>query len=220
MANILIVEDDTSLQTLIKYDLEMIGYSCDTCDDGSLAIDLIKSNNYEIILLDYMLPSKNGIEVLQTIRSFNKDSYVILLTAIGDEITKLRAFESGCDDYVTKPFSMREVIARIKAFQNRNNKQDIQVFKHLQIDLKKHLILNQGVEVDLTLTEFNLFLYLFNNCDNVVSREQILDYIWGYEYDGETRVVDIYVHKLRDKLGLDGYIKTVRGVGYILRLQL
>lgn len=217
MKKILIVEDELSLQKLIKYDLEKAGYESQIIDDGDKVFEEVNNNHYDVILLDLMLPNKNGIEICKEIRSINSEVYVILLTAIDDEFTKLDAFEAGADDYITKPFSIREVLARINVGLKRSKTiNDELTFKHLKIDIQKREVYLNEKNVKLTYTEFELIKYLIAHQNIVISREDLIEKIWGYDYLGETRTVDVYCHKLRDKLELGEYLKTIRGVGYML----
>ncbi len=215
---VLVVEDEHSLRRLLKYDLESQGHEVLVVEDGMSAVEIVKKEEVELILLDLMLPKMDGIEVCHEIRKFNTEVYIILLTAIDEEISKLEAFKAGADDYVTKPFSMREIFARMKAASKRFVvKSKALTYQHLTIDLEKHLVFCDDSEVNITFKEFELITYLILNEGKALEREKILERIWGYDYLGETRVVDIYIHKIRDKLQLESYIKTVRGVGYMLR---
>lgn len=217
MAKILIVEDELSILKLIEYDLKNVGHECTTCSNGDEAIDIFKDNSFDIVLLDYLLPGKSGVEICSAIRNIDKDVYVILLTAVGDETSKLKAFECGADDYVVKPFSMKEVIARIDRALKRINVNTLISFKHISVDINLRTVLCNNVEVNLTKTEYEFIKFLVEKKGTVITREEILNRVWGYDYIGETRTVDVYAHKLRDKLDLDDYLKTVRGVGYTLR---
>ncbi len=218
MAKILIVEDELSILKLIEYNLNEVGHECVLCSNGDEAIDVFDENTFDVVLLDYMLPGKSGVEICSSIRSKNNDVYIILLTAVGDETSKLKAFECGADDYVVKPFSMNEVIARIDSALKRLNKKCSNLdFMHVSIDTNSRIVFCSGNEVKLTKTEYEFIKFLVEKKSYVITREEILNRVWGYDYIGETRTVDVYAHKLRDKLKLDGYLKTVRGVGYTLR---
>ncbi len=218
MPSVLVVEDEVSIQKLIKYDLEHENYQVVTCGDGLGVEEIIKNNSFDIILLDMMLPNKNGIEICKDIRMFDEDVYIILLTAVGDELSKLDAFNAGADDYVVKPFSMREVIARMNSALKRSRKNFEEVsFKHIRVNSVKRTVYLNEAEVKLTYTEYELLNYMLVNKNKVISRDELLEKIWGYDYAGETRTVDVYAHKIRDKLKLSDYLKTVHGIGYILK---
>lgn len=221
MAKILIVEDELSIQKLIEYDLKNAGHECVTCGNGKEAISIYDNDLFDIVLLDYLLPEKTGIEICEYIRNKSQDVYIILLTAVGDEVSKLKAFECGADDYIVKPFSMREVIARIdNALKRLKKSKSNYTFKHLRIDESVRIVYWNDREIELTKTEYELLKFYVENQNNVISREEILIKVWGYDYVGETRTVDVYTHKLREKLGLEEDLKTVRGVGYILRSKI
>lgn len=218
MAKVLIVEDEISIQKLIEYDLVNAGFETVVCGDGSEALDIFKSNDFDVVLLDYLLPNKTGVEICSEIRQINNDVYIILLTAVGDEESKLKAFECGADDYILKPFSILEVIARINNALARISKKSYStVFEHIRIDEETRSVYNNDNKIELTKTEYAMIKYLVSNQGKVVKREDILTNVWGYEYIGETRTVDVYAHKLREKLDLENTLKTVRGVGFILR---
>ncbi len=221
VAKILIVEDELSILKLIEYDLSNAGHECTTCTNGIDALRFFDESSYDIILLDYMLPGKNGVEICKYIREKDKSVYVILITAVTDEASKLKAFEVGADDYIIKPFSIKEVLARIEnAYKRISVKSDVLTFLHITLDDSQRSVTCHGASLVLTKTEYELLKYLLTNKDKVVSREKILEHVWGYDYIGETRTVDVYAHKLRDKLDLNKHLKTVRGVGYILRSNL
>lgn len=221
---ILVVDDETAISDIIKYNFENEGYLIDTANNGIKAIELNKEHHYDLILLDIMMPKLNGFETLREIRK-DSDIPVIMLTAREDEVDKVLGLELGADDYVVKPFSMRELIARVKAvlrrFDSKNKKEDEDTtlkVKDLEIDLNKYQVIKNGESIELTLREFELLKFLANSPGKVFSREELLEEVWEYEYYGDIRTVDVTVRRLREKIeDEDGdfkYIKTKRGVGY------
>lgn len=220
MAKILIVEDEISIQKLIEYELTNSGHDCFVCGDGISAIEMCNDNHFDIVLLDHMLPGKTGVEICEYIRTKNDVTYIIMLTAVNDDENKLRAFDLGADDYIVKPFSIKEVQARISRALKRLNNVEKLMFRNIVVDETKRVVFLNEEEIELTKTEYELTKFLIKHKEQVITREEILSSVWGYDYVGETRTVDVYAHKLREKLGLENYLKTVRGVGYILRGEL
>lgn len=220
MAKILIVEDEQSIQKMIQYDLTQLGYEVTLASDGLSGLQAAKENIYDIIVLDLMLPKLSGLELCKTLRREHNQAYIIMLTAMDEEMQKIEGFDAGADDYMTKPFSPRELAARIKAALRRTEQKEKDVIlKHQNITLNTQsyeAYLNDQ-KLTLTLKEFELLHYLIDNRGIVLSRDQLLKTLWGYSYDGDTRVVDVHIFKLRDKLDPKAQmIKTVRGVGYKL----
>ena len=220
MAKILIVEDEQSIQKMIQYDLTQLGYEVTLASDGLSGLQAAKENIYDIIVLDLMLPKLGGLELCKTLRREHNQAYIIMLTAMDEEMQKIEGFDAGADDYMTKPFSPRELAARIKAALRRSDQKEKDVIlKHQNITLNTQsyeAYLNDE-KLKLTLKEFELLHYLIDNRGIVLSRDQLLKTLWGYSYDGDTRVVDVHIFKLRDKLDPEALmIKTVRGVGYKL----
>ncbi len=220
MAKILIVEDEQSIQKMIQYDLTQLGYEVTLASDGLSGLQAAKENIYDIIVLDLMLPKLGGLELCKTLRREHNQAYIIMLTAMDEEMQKIEGFDAGADDYMTKPFSPRELAARIKAALRRSDQKEKDVIlKHQNITLNTQsyeAYLNDE-KLKLTLKEFELLHYLIDNRGIVLSRDQLLKTLWGYSYDGDTRVVDVHIFKLRDKLDPEAQmIKTVRGVGYKL----
>ncbi len=220
MARILIVEDEQSIQKMIQYDLTQLGYEVTLASDGLSGLQAAKENIYDIIVLDLMLPKLSGLELCKTLRREHNQAYIIMLTAMDEEMQKIEGFDAGADDYMTKPFSPRELAARIKAALRRTEQKEKDVIlKHQNITLNTQsyeAYLNDK-KLTLTLKEFELLHYLIDNRGIVLSRDQLLKTLWGYSYDGDTRVVDVHIFKLRDKLDPEAQmIKTVRGVGYKL----
>ena len=232
MQKILVVEDDASIRELVVWNLSEEGYECICAADGSQGIDAAKREMPDLILLDLMLPGVDGFEVLKGLRSGGVQTPVIMLTAKTEETDKVLGLEFGADDYITKPFGVRELKARIKAVLRRYRAEsadeggiidggtatiDLFTIGPLTIDVPRHEVSVNGEGVALTLKEFELLRMLAVNRGMVLTREQLLDIIWGYEYLGETRTVDVHIRYLRKKLGAAGEcILTVRGLGYKL----
>lgn len=225
---ILIIDDESNIVELIKYNLEMNGYKVLYAYDGNEGLNIAREQKPDLILLDIMLPKMDGFDVCKEIKKDKDIEHipVIMLTAKGEEFDKILGLELGADDYITKPFSVRELLARIKAVMRRNKKEEnSQVIKldNLIIDFDKHEVLKSGKKVDLTLKEFELLRLLILNKGKVLTRDFLLDKIWGYEYYGETRTVDVHVRHLRQKIEDDDknprYIETIRGIGYKFKEQ-
>jgi len=221
--NILVVDDEKNIRDLIKFNLEKEQFQVVLAENGSDALEKL-NENIDLVILDIMLPGIDGMEVCKKIRNntqFQKIP-VIMLTAKGEEIDKVLGLEIGADDYIVKPFSPRELIARIKAiFRRVEDKEEKKVNKkiikseNLEINLDTHEVLKYGNKITLTPKEFQLLKLLLINKYNVLSREKLLKKIWGYNYDGNTRTVDVHIRRLRKKIG-EEYIETVQGVGYKL----
>jgi two-component system response regulator VicR len=224
---VLVVDDEKSIGDIVKFNLEKEGYMVELAYDGEEAIKKVYEVLPDLILLDIMLPKKDGFQVLKEIRKEFKIP-VLMLTAKEEEVDKVLGLELGADDYITKPFSMRELVARVKAnlrrveFSNVDPKdEDILVIDDLLIDLNKYEVRKRGQVIDLTLREFELLKFLASSAEQVFTREQLLEEVWGYEYYGDIRTVDVTVRRLREKIeDKDGeykYIMTKRGVGYYFR---
>ncbi|KZL94409.1 response regulator transcription factor [Clostridium magnum] len=220
---ILIVDDEEHIRELIKFNLDTNGYRTICADNGLEALRMVKSENPQLILLDVMLPNMDGYDVCKEIRRDNSISStpIIMITAKGEEFDKVLGLELGADDYMTKPFSIRELIARVKAILRRTNIKPIDnsySFGTVNIDFEKHEVTKEGAKVELTLKEFELLEILIKNKGRVMTRDFLLDEIWGYEYIGETRTVDVHIRHLRQKVEDDDknpkYIETIRGIGY------
>lgn len=214
------VEDDSNIRELVVYTLESTGMKARGFEDGKEFMEALAFESPELILLDIMLPGEDGMEILRRLKSSSntKNIPVIMVTAKGAEYDKVKGLDSGADDYVTKPFGMMELVSRVKAVLRRTGKQEEEtVFKvgTLKLDEKKHEVTVEGQKAALTLKEFELLDRLIRNRNIVLTRDQLLTEIWGYDFDGETRTVDVHVRTLRQKLGSAGeLIETVRGVGY------
>ena len=221
------VEDDSNIRELVVYTLETTGYKARGFEDGKAFLEALALETPELILMDIMLPGEDGMALLKRLKASAKtqDIPVIMMTAKGSEYDKVLGLDSGADDYVTKPFGMMELISRIKAVLRRTEKnamkiEDKIVLNGLTIDVKKHEVTVEGEPVSLTLKEFELLRRMMKNLGIVLTRDQLLEDIWGYDFDGETRTVDVHVRTLRQKLGKAGeLIETVRGVGYKMREQ-
>lgn len=215
------VEDDSSIRELIIYTLNNTGFSAEGFENGKELFSALPKYKPELILLDIMLPGENGIQILKRLRSdaLYKSIPVILLTAKSTEYDKVIGLDSGADDYITKPFGMMELISRIKAVLRRTEKKDtdkeIYSIGKVYLNTKAHTVIIDNQAIDLTLKEFELLYTLMANAGIVLTRDTLLENIWGYEYGGETRTVDVHIRTLRSKLGSAGdMIETIRGVGY------
>ena len=222
MATILVVDDEESILNVVEAYLKGDGHTVYLARDGVSGLATFRRHNPDIVILDVMLPEMDGMEVLQHIRR-ESSVYVLMLTAKSEEFDRVMGLTIGADDYLTKPFSPRELVARVKAIlrRGRNAAQDerqILTFKHLKIDIARHEVERDGEPIELTLLEFNLLATLATYAGMVLSREQLLERVWGYDFYGEVRVVDVHIGHIRQKLEIDQanpqFIETVRGVGY------
>ena len=219
MPRILVVDDEERIRDIIKQYLEFEGFSSDEAEDGAVAYEKAKSQKFDLILMDIMMPNCDGITALRKIREFS-DVPVILLTAKGEEYDKVFGFDLGADDYVVKPFSPRELMSRIKAIlkltqppQQENKK--AYTFRTLEVNPKSYEIKIDGQKVTVTPKEFELLLFFIQNKNTVITRDTILNKIWGYDFYGDSRTVDTHVKMLRSNLGeYRDLIKTIWGVGY------
>ncbi|MCT2537426.1 response regulator transcription factor [Aquibacillus koreensis] len=227
-ARVLVVDDEDRIRRLIRMYLEREEYVVDEAEDGSKGVELALENDYDVILLDIMMPVKDGIEACKEIRE-QKTTPIIMLTAKGEEANRIQGFEVGTDDYIVKPFSPREVVLRVKALIRRSSAtnflktdsttKDMLEFPHLVIDNDAHRVLADGIEVGLTPKEYELLYFLAKAPDKVYDREQLLKEVWKYEFFGDLRTVDTHVKRLREKLNKVSkdaakMIVTVWGVGY------
>lgn len=218
MRKILIIEDEENIRKIIAYDLNKAGYSVDEAEDGRKGLSLAFENNYDLILIDWMLPEISGIAIINQLRKKNNESILFMLTAKDGEEDIIEAFEAGADDYMSKPFSPRELLARINAHIKRVKKNDERrEYLDIVIDEKKRTVFIADKKVDLTKKEYDLLSYFILNNNIVLSRDKILNDLWGFDYDGDTRIVDVHTFKLRSKLkGSKATITSSRGVGYIM----
>ena len=220
MIRVLVIEDEERILNIIREYLEFEGYEVDEAKNGQLGIERFYERDYDCIILDIMMPKISGLDVLREIRNSSQVP-VIMLTAKGEEYDRLRGFELGADDYVLKPFSPRELMARIKVILRRNKKflDSIYIHKGLKIDLSGRQVSVDGEFIKLTPKEFDLLVYMFKNENIALSRQQILDGVWGFDFLGEDRTVDTHIKLLRDSLGpYKDIIKTIWGTGYKLEL--
>ena len=224
MTKILLVEDEEKLARFVELELKHEGYQVDKAFDGRDGLEKAESGNYELVLLDIMLPGLNGLEVLRRLRKEENPVPVIMLTARDAVMDKVTGLDMGADDYITKPFSIEELLARIRAAlrkQSAQKKEDsVMTCADLTVDVSRHRVTRGGKEIELTSREFSLLQHFMENKTLVLSRDQLLEKVWGYGYLGETNVVDVYVRYLRGKIdeGFDNkLLQTVRGVGYVLR---
>ena len=215
--SILVMEDDVNIQELIVEFLKAEGYDVDYASDGLEGIQLFKKKEYDLVLLDIMMPNLDGYSVCKMIRQ-TSNVPIIFLTALNEESNQLKGFELECDDYITKPFSFNLLIQRVKAVLRRgriNISSDLLIFEKLKLDLNTYSVQIDDQHIELTLKEFNILKMLIEKYPQVVTRENLLDSIWGYDYYGDTRIVDAHIKNLRKKIILP-YIKTVKGIGYTL----
>ena len=221
MKQIYVVEDEKDIVDLLQYNLEKEGYRVLFSLDGSEALKRIPEKTPDLILLDLMLPGTDGLTVCRTLKNNPKTAHipVVMLTAKGEESDKVVGLELGADDYITKPFSVKELMARVKAvlrrFEKAGEGSPIQKFKDLTLDRSRHHVEMKGKVLDLTAKEFELLDYFLTHADRVLTRDVLLNNVWGYDYFGTTRTVDVHVRRLREKLGpYSEYLQTVKGYGY------
>lgn len=214
------VEDDGNIRELVVYTLETTGFEARGFEDGAAFFEALAGKLPELVLLDIMLPGEDGLEILKKLKASarTRNIPVIMLTAKGSEYDKVMGLDGGADDYVTKPFGMMELVSRIRAVLRRSRQKeqgDMLMTGSLCLNRKKHEVTVKGEAVSLTLKEFELLRLLLENPNVVLTRDRLLEDIWGYDFDGETRTVDVHIRTLRQKLGEEGNrIETVRGVGY------
>ncbi|EEJ42033.1 response regulator receiver domain protein [Leuconostoc mesenteroides subsp. cremoris ATCC 19254] len=228
MTKILVVDDETAIATLLQYNLQQNGYEVTVASDGLSAYQKAKEQQFNAILLDLMLPEMDGMTVLKQLRQDKVSTPIILVTAKGDELDRVLGLELGADDYITKPFSPREVVARLKAVLRRSQvstdtyKTDEMVIsiQDLLINDSKKTVMKENIVLSLTPREYDLLLYFAQRLGRVIDRETILTAVWGYEYTGESRMVDMHISNLRDKIESNPkapkILKTVRGFGYTM----
>ena len=228
MVKILIVEDEPAMQLGLRDNLEYEGYQVEVCGDGKEGLEVILSDTYDLVLLDVMLPSMSGFDVCKAARAAGNDTPVILLTARGEEIDKVLGLELGADDYITKPFSVRELLARIKANLRRSNRQSVNTSSQpvtigkASVDFNAYRAVNSTTQQDISFShkEYELLRYLYERQHAVVSRHDLLEQIWGYEQQPTTRTVDNFIARIRQKIEPDPHhptvIITAHGTGYKL----
>lgn len=220
MYEVLIVEDEENIASFINMELSHEGYKTEMCNDGKEGLEKAIEKDYDMIILDLMLPTLNGLEVCRRLRK-SKNTPIIMLTARDNVMDKVSGLQMGADDYIVKPFAIEELLARIETILRRvnlnNNKVSTLKFKDITIDIEARIVKCRDEVVNLTTTEYELLLQLIRHENKVLTRDYLLEHVWGYDYDAETNVVDVYIRHLRSKLKNDDYIHTVRGVGYVLR---
>lgn len=224
---ILIVEDEARIARVISLELKHEGYAVEIVDNGKDAINRAKEEKWDLILLDVMLPEMSGFEVLRRLRMVDEQTPVILLTARNSVFDKVNGLDHGANDYITKPFEMEELLARIRSAirvattaQVKKSANAMKVVDDLEVDEGARVVKRAGIPIELTRREFDLLVFLMDHCNQVLSREQLLNEVWGFDYAGETNVVDVYIGYLRKKIDHDfshPLIHTVRGVGFMIK---
>ena len=225
---VLIIEDEKNLARFVDLELQHEGYETAICHDGRKGLETALNQEWDVILLDLMLPELNGLEVCRRMRPI-KDTPIIIMTARDSVIDRVSGLDQGADDYIVKPFAIEELLARLRALfrridhnkEEKNQSQQSSVkYRNLVIEKKGRIVKRDDQVIDLTKREYELLLYLMENLNTVMSREVLLDKVWGYKTEVETNVVDVYIRYLRNKIdvpGKDSYIQTVRGTGYVMR---
>ncbi|WP_100405085.1 response regulator transcription factor [Bacillus solitudinis] len=230
---LLVVDDEQSIVTLLQFNLEKSGYEVVTAMDGKAGLELARTQSFDLIVLDLMLPEIDGLDVCKQLRQSKILTPILMLTAKDDEFDKVLGLELGADDYMTKPFSPREVVARVRAILRRSGQQNVvsvqeeaeefaQLIKFGEVEIypENYEVYYRKKALELTPKEFELFLYLANNKGRVLTRDQLLNAVWNYEFVGDTRIVDVHISHLREKIEPNTkkpvYIKTIRGLGYKL----
>ncbi|MDA5559348.1 response regulator transcription factor [Exiguobacterium sp. MMG028] len=221
---VIVVDDEVSIATLLKFNLEQAGFEVETAHDGKTGLELAEKKDAVLIVLDLMLPEMDGLEVCKRLRQQKVNTPILMLTAKDDEFDKVLGLELGADDYLTKPFSPREVVARVKAILRRSAPQETTVEEDViqigdvKIVASNYEVFKQGERLELTPKEFELLAYLAKNKGRVLTRDQLLSAIWNYDFVGDTRIVDVHISHLREKIEpvtkKPTYIKTIRGLGY------
>ncbi|WP_336883629.1 response regulator transcription factor [Priestia koreensis] len=223
MKKILIIEDEESITEFLELELKHEGYEVEVAHSGRLGLEKALECNYDLILLDLMLPELSGVEVCRRLTSV-KDTPIIMLTARDSVMDRVMGLDNGAEDYIPKPFSIEELFARMRVVFRRKEKNENQFdhklsFKDIELDTISRTVKKSKKDIELTKREYDLLLFFLQNINRVLTREIIMDRIWGYDYYGETNVVDVYVRHLRSKINLESenYIDTIRGVGYVMR---
>ena len=215
MIRILIVEDDEAIANLLRMNLMKSGYECEMAEDGEKAADLLEVNFYDLVILDIMLPKMNGYEVLEYAKSL--EIPVIFLTAMGETAQRVRGLRMGAEDYICKPFEITELLARVETVLRRYKKTDARMYLlDIMIDTESRMVFQNGKQVELTLKEYELLLLFVRNKNRALYRETIYENVWGGEYSGTGRTVDLHVQRLKKKLGLEEHITAIYKVGYRL----
>lgn len=222
MQTILVVEDDSKIARLLELELKHAGYAVIVATDGRTGLERALADDVDLVLLDVMLPQMSGLEVVRRLKEERPLLPVLMVTARGDRYDKVSGLDLGADDYITKPFEIEEVLARIRAFLRmlklvrQDHSEQVLTYETLTVDVNRHEVYCDGKKVDLTRREFDLLLFFLENPERVLTRDQLVDHVWGFDYYGDTNVVDVYVRYVRKKL-TGSWIQTVRGVGYMLK---
>jgi DNA-binding response OmpR family regulator len=224
MQSILIIEDEEGIAEFLELELKYEGYTVEIADDGRKGLDRAIGQDFDVILLDLMLPGLNGIEVCRRLRTV-KDTPIIMLTAKDSVMDRVMGLDNGADDYLPKPFAIEELLARMRVIFKRQERMESKhmrslTFKELELDLESRLLSKENETIELTNKEFELLSYFMKNINRVLTRDMLLEHIWSYDTAVETNVIDVYVRHLRTKLNTiekEAYIQTVRGVGYVMR---
>ena len=220
---VLVVEDELSIQRILQYDLMQSGFIVDLASDGEEGLQKARRNSYDVMILDVMLPKRDGFSVCKELRKEENPVYIVMLSARDDEFDRVMGLDVGADDYMTKPFSSREVVSKVKAIMRRKGMHHQKActerlsYQQLILDQRRFEVLINEEVIDFTLKEYELLEFLIHHQGQALSRNLLLDRLWGYEYDGDTRIVDVHIFKIREKLKPYGLkIKTIRGIGYML----
>ena len=220
---VLVVEDELSIQRILQYDLMQSGFIVDLASDVEEGLQKARRNSYDVMILDVMLPKRDGFSVCKELRKEENPVYIVMLSARDDEFDRVMGLDVGADDYMTKPFSSREVVSKVKAIMRRKGMHHQKActerlsYQQLILDQRRFEVLINEEVIDFTLKEYELLEFLIHHQGQALSRNLLLDRLWGYEYDGDTRIVDVHIFKIREKLKPYGIkIKTIRGIGYML----
>lgn len=222
MQTILVVEDDSKIARLLELELKHAGYAVMVATDGRTGLERALADDVDLVLLDVMLPQMSGLEVVRRLKEERPLLPVLMVTARGDRYDKVSGLDLGADDYITKPFEIEEVLARIRAFLRmrqlvrQDHSEQVLTYETLTVDVNRHEVYCDGKKVDLTRREFDLLVFFSENPERVLTRDQLVEHVWGFDYYGDTNVVDVYVRYVRKKL-TGSWIQTVRGVGYMLK---
>ncbi|MGA9466618.1 MAG: response regulator transcription factor [Exiguobacterium marinum] len=222
MQTILVVEDDLKIARLLELELKHAGYAVVVATDGRGGLERALADDIDLVLLDIMLPQMSGLEVVRRLKEERPLLPVLMVTARGDRYDKVSGLDLGADDYITKPFEIEEVLARIRAFLrmrqlvHQDHSELVLTYETLTIDVNRHEVYCEGNKVDLTRREFDLLVFFLEHPERVLTRDQLVEQVWGFDYFGDTNVVDVYVRYVRKKL-TGSWIQTVRGVGYMLK---
>lgn len=219
---ILVVEDEAALNRVLTKHLKKHGYSVDACFDGDSAREHLQADAYDLVVLDIILPGMNGFELLKWMRSGGSEASVLMLTALDSTEDKVKGLDLGADDYLTKPFALEELLARIRLITRKRtgNKSNVFTIGDLSVDTEKHTAVRAGREIILSAKEFSMLVYMITNQGRVLSREQFLSHLWDFDYEGAANMVDVYIRHLRKKVDEGHAVKlihTVRGRGYVMR---